>query len=243
MGSIDGFKICKEPDVCLNKLVQNDALAVAVSHEYIRHNLANLTDKIYCFDKSESLHSYGLTFLMRRNFVFSKQLNLFIRASITGGLMEKWRHDNYIRSRRKQKEKVLNQLIMAHSYGMLMIALALTVLAVSFLILEIIVHIRARKRSNNGLWIKIERLIDPNRHFMVENVRFNCCSNFQNANHLCKWIHFPKTKNIERKHLFLHHKVNLEKKSLMIVSWALCIQFLLLKKYNKYPLIIWIDKF
>lgn len=170
---INSFKVCENLDVCLGQLIDNEELAVAVSREYIRHTNLNLTSQIYCFDNHETLYNYALTFLIRNDFNYTKQLNAFIQKVDANGFIEKWRSNGRIGNRNKIEEKVYNQFGLKDFYGMSIIAAALALTAVLCLLLEMFAYKKSRKSRNRKLWRKVERLIDSKRYFMTNNYRLN----------------------------------------------------------------------
>lgn len=170
---IDSFKVCENLDVCLRQLIDNEELAVAVSREYIRNKNINLTSQIYCFDKHETLYNYAMTFLIRDDFNYTKQLNAFIQEVDANGLVEKWRSNGRIGNRNKIKEKVYNQFGLKDFYGMSIIGGALALTAILSLLLEMFAYKKARKSRNSELWRKVERLFDSKRYFMTNNYRLN----------------------------------------------------------------------
>lgn len=170
---INSFRVCENLDVCLRQLIDNEELAVAVSREYIRNTNLNLTSQIYCFDNHETLYNYALTFLIRNDFNYTKQLNAFIQKVDENGFIEKWRSNGRIGNRKKIKEKVHNQFGLKDFYGISIIGAALALTAVLCLLLEMFAYKKSRKSRNRKLWRKVERLIDSKRYFMTNNYRLN----------------------------------------------------------------------
>lgn len=170
---INSFKVCENLEVCLHQLIDNEDLAVAVSREFIRNKNLNLTSQIYCFEKHETLYNYALTFLIRNDFNYTKQLNAFIQEVDANGLIEKWQTNGRIRNRNKIKEKAYNQFGLKDFYGVSIIGAALLFTAVLSVLLEMFTYKEARKSRNRNFWRKIERLIDSKRYFMTNNYRLN----------------------------------------------------------------------
>lgn len=173
MEMIENFEVCKNPDICLSQLDRNSKLAVAISREYVWRIPSYLTSQIYCFDKSESLHSYALTFLIRNGSNYTQQLNTFIHRASMGGLVERWRSDSHIQNRYEREEKVYNQFQLNHFFGSQIFGILIVAMAVSALFLERLINAKARKPNSSRFWSTIEKLIDSERRFMIKNRSLN----------------------------------------------------------------------
>lgn len=173
MEMIGNFEVCENLDICLSQLDQNSKLAVAISREYVRRIPSYLASQIYCFDKSESLHSYALTFLIRNGFNYTQQLNTFIRRASMGGFVERWRSNSNIQTRYEREEKVYNQFELNHFFGSQIFGILIVAMAVSALFLERLIHTKARESSSSQFWSTVEKLIDSERRFMIKNRGLN----------------------------------------------------------------------
>lgn len=157
------FKICNNLDQCLSRLSGNPKLAVAISREHVQNNRFISTSQFYCFE-SENIYEYDLNFLVGKNIPFSKDLNEFIRRVIESGLIKKWHSDSQIRIPNKYINTIHEQLD-----GVFLICYTMIVVVIFIFILEKIVYTKVRSPNTSRYWKFIEMLIDPDRHFWLEN--------------------------------------------------------------------------
>lgn len=161
------FKICEDLDDCLNQLLENSKLAVAISREHAFNTAA--ISHIYCFENSEIIYEYALTILVRKDFSYLKELNWFIEILIESGYISKWLTDYQNQSHFKSKHDIYRPTELKHMHGILSILMIVIIVAFAVLLLEKTVYKKTKQQNPSKFWIIIEIMIDPDRHFMLEN--------------------------------------------------------------------------
>lgn len=89
---------------CLNDAAHNEHIAVAVSRQHSFYNPRIQRDRLYCFDRRESLYVYQVTMLLPRKYHLLHQINPVIQHIIESGHMQKWARD--LDMRRKIHEEI-----------------------------------------------------------------------------------------------------------------------------------------
>uniref|UniRef100_A0A6P4EBX3 Uncharacterized protein LOC108038505 n=1 Tax=Drosophila rhopaloa TaxID=1041015 RepID=A0A6P4EBX3_DRORH len=98
------FKMCYNLVDCLNNAAQNEHIAVAVSRQHSFYNPRIQRDRLYCFDRRESLYVYLVTMLLPKKYHLLHQINPVIQHIIESGHMQKWARD--LDMRRKIHEEI-----------------------------------------------------------------------------------------------------------------------------------------
>ncbi|KAH8335632.1 hypothetical protein KR074_007385 [Drosophila pseudoananassae] len=98
------FQMCYNIVDCLNDAAHNEHIAVAVSRQHSFYNPRIQRDRLYCFDRKESLYVYQVTMLLPRKYHLLHQINPVIQHIIESGHMQKWARD--LDMRRKIHEEI-----------------------------------------------------------------------------------------------------------------------------------------
>lgn len=157
-------------DLYLSKLNENSRLAVAISREHARNFQRNARYELYCFENSEIIYDYALKFIVRKDFPYLNELNAFIRSASGGGLIEKWRLNNQIKTKykRENQEEERVMMIMEDLYGPILVVGFLVIFIFLIFLFEFLVY--KKKRTHSGIWLYLEWAIDSDRHFMLETI-------------------------------------------------------------------------
>lgn len=159
------FKICKNLDECLSRLIENSKLAVAISREHAHNSLFISPSQFYCFEKSENIYGYGLKFLVHTNSTFLNDLNEFIQRIIESGLKGKWHSDNQISNPKKYIEESYGQLKAEQLLGIYIIWIIGISVIITIYMLERLVYKKVRTLNASRYWKFIEMIIEPDRRF------------------------------------------------------------------------------
>lgn len=162
---VENFKVCDDLNFCLNQLVQNSQLAVAISREYARNSHLMSTSQIYCFKNSEIIYDYATSFLVRKDYLLLDKLNEFIRLSSASGLIEKWRLSITYPKRYKHEETEIAYMTLKNADAIFYLCYFHTIIHFLTFFSEKIVHKKARESNPGKIWILFEMFIDPERHF------------------------------------------------------------------------------
>ncbi|EDW42313.1 GM24108 [Drosophila sechellia] len=87
------FQMCYNLVDCLNDAAQNEHIAVAVSRQHSFYNPRIQRDRLYCFDRRESLYVYLVTMLLPKKYHLLHQINPVVQHIIESGHMQKWARD------------------------------------------------------------------------------------------------------------------------------------------------------
>lgn len=161
--------ICENLDQCLGQLIENSKLAVAISLAHAHKSSLISPSEIYCFDGSEIIHDYTLKFLIRKDFPYLYELNVFIQMSFEGGLIGKWYSNTSIHTPQEHFKPDNRQMTMKNLHGAFLLAFLLTILSFCLLFLEKYIHKKMKANKPHQFWAILEILIDPDRHFLLEN--------------------------------------------------------------------------
>lgn len=72
------------------QLKDEDKLAVATSRLHAMSNTAITRDQLYCFSKTENIHSHGIKLFVRKDFHLLSKFNDLLRQVAESGLFGKW---------------------------------------------------------------------------------------------------------------------------------------------------------
>lgn len=159
------FKTCKDLNVYLSQLNQNEELAVAISREHVRNS--HILPQPYCFKQSEIIHDYSLTFLVRKDFPHLKDLNKFIAMASASGLIQKWHSGKTIRYRNKKDSHFTS-----YTTTILFVLVSLG-LPIIIIFLERLIYKKTHVTNPKRIWLMAEMVIDPDRHFWLETKYLN----------------------------------------------------------------------
>ncbi|XP_026840282.1 uncharacterized protein LOC6587728 [Drosophila persimilis] len=87
------FQMCYNIVDCLNDAANNEHIAVAVSRLHSFYNPRIQRDRLFCFDRRESLYVYLVTMLLPKKYHLLHQINPVIQHIIESGHMQKWARD------------------------------------------------------------------------------------------------------------------------------------------------------
>ncbi|EDV49226.2 uncharacterized protein LOC6553474 [Drosophila erecta] len=87
------FQMCYNLVDCLNDAAQHEHIAVAVSRQHSFYNPRVQRDRLYCFDRRESLYVYLVTMLLPKKYHLLHQINPVVQHIIESGHMQKWARD------------------------------------------------------------------------------------------------------------------------------------------------------
>lgn len=171
MESLQNFVICEDLNICLKQLTRNRELAVAISREYVRHS--RLNNQIFCIEKSDVIYDYALKFLVRKNFQYLNELNIFIRMASTRGLVEKWHSEGRIRYQKKFNENIYNYINNDSYKGTWLVYFMLLGTIFFILYCERLIHKKTHEPNPRRFWLIAEMMIDPFRHFWLKTKLLN----------------------------------------------------------------------
>lgn len=158
------FEVTDHPDKCINELLWNDKLAIAISRELSICSRNNA----YCFDHPNIIYEYSLSMLTRKDFPLINELNQFIQGAVEGGLITRWL--KRYRSREKEIPPEYTDINWENFSIYVVFYLGLTFFAFVMLIIEKIVYRKVREPNSKPFWRYIEMAIDPYRYFFREDL-------------------------------------------------------------------------
>lgn len=161
--------MCNRSDYCLNQLNWNSA--TAVPSDYFHSEQMTGGGEIYCIEQEGLKSTFGINLLLGKNFKFKNELDDFILRATKGGLILKWLHSVMYRFNR---ETIPNdpQLKKKQIFPISMVCILISLIAIFVFFAEKIIYRNARRRHANWFWPFAEMLIDPDRHFFLEDRRY-----------------------------------------------------------------------
>lgn len=173
--SLHRFELVQRPEEYFKQLDWDDKLAVAVSHQlsfspiHIGNDRFDPKKMIYCFDSENSIHEYAMKILMSKTFPFINELNRFILSASESGLITKW----LMKYRSLTVKESSSEFAIFKAESLIVqvfISLGMLLFAFVVVILEGIVHEKARAENEIRFWYYLEIIIDPYRHFLLQDL-------------------------------------------------------------------------
>lgn len=89
------LEVCFDIDECLNRLTfkKYRKYAVAVARTHIERSNLFMSNKIYCFDRSENIKNYSISLKVRKDFEYMNELNEIIKIALEAGFFKRWEND------------------------------------------------------------------------------------------------------------------------------------------------------
>lgn len=100
------------------------------------------------------------------------ELNRFIEEASTNGLIVKWLSEAWIRPVYEYKDEDLSQITMGNCSEFLVLWICIWLVPSFVFIVEKIVFKAAHKLNASKFSILLEMLIDGDRHFLLNDIRF-----------------------------------------------------------------------
>lgn len=124
---------------------------MAVSKQHAFYNPRIQRDRLYCFDRKESLYVYPVIMLLPKKYQLLQQINAIIQHVIESGHMQKWARDlDMIRMIQEKiarvQEDTFKALTMVEFQGAFAFASILLLFASGVMILEALVHYLVTRR-------------------------------------------------------------------------------------------------
>lgn len=151
---------------CLNrlKLKENINLAVGGSRQHILNSKTYSPSEIFCFEPTERVENYGISFLMRDDFYLLTDVNRIIQNLIENGLIVKWQKDSQRRSNQDIPYVQPSELQLKHINSANFVLALGFLLALSVICFECLISWRMKVECPSRRWIYCEILIDGKRH-------------------------------------------------------------------------------
>ncbi|XP_030559089.1 uncharacterized protein LOC115761462 [Drosophila novamexicana] len=139
------FQICYNIVECLNYAADNEHIAVVVSRQHAFYNAHIQRNRLYCFDRRESLYVYPVAMLLPKKYHLLHHINAVIQHVIESGHMQKWARDlDMVRMIQEKiarvQEDAFKALTLAAFQGAFLFASLLLLLASGVLVLECLVY-------------------------------------------------------------------------------------------------------
>lgn len=156
-------------DDCLERLKNDDRLAVAGSRQHISNSASYSEDEIYCFERRENILSYQHSLIMRKGFELTSRFNELIRNAFEGGLFVQWERVNQ-RKRKLIIEPEPSLPLTLEHLGVpfafiLFVGMSLGTFA---FIAELMIFRKMEKPDRHWIWPYLEQFFDGERHYMKD---------------------------------------------------------------------------
>lgn len=117
---------------------------------------------LFCFDSSQNIKNYFISFHIRSDYRRSVELNnILIRINEAGFIFEWLKDFEY------QVPPVGAVLIKQHFRGAFLLYVSILILVLIVASLEQIIHWKCHHANESKYWILAEKLIDGQRHFFL----------------------------------------------------------------------------
>ncbi|XP_022221927.2 uncharacterized protein LOC111073756 [Drosophila obscura] len=135
------FQMCYNIVDCLNDAANNEHIAVAVSRQHSFYNPRIQRDRLFCFDRRESLYVYLVTMLLPKKYHLLHQINPVIQHIIESGHMHKWARDLDMKRKiheeiNRVREDPFKALTLAQFHGAFAFSSGLLVISFSVFLIE-----------------------------------------------------------------------------------------------------------
>ncbi|EDV92959.1 uncharacterized protein LOC6564310 [Drosophila grimshawi] len=142
----ENFEVCVNIVECLNNAADQENVVVSVSRQHAFYNARIQRDRLYCFDRKESLYVYQVSMLLPKKYHLLHHINAVIQHVIESGHMQKWARDlDMVRMIQEKitgvQEDAFKALTLGAFHGAFAFASVLTLLAGGVFILECVVYL------------------------------------------------------------------------------------------------------
>lgn len=165
--------MCDDLDVCLRQLDLNRYLAVGVSLEHAQNSRLIPASEIYCFENVEQIMQYSVQILVRKEFFLFEEFNTFINLAKANGLVAKWWTQTRIRPDYEYFEEEYGEITMDNFNGFFIFWISLLIVPTLVYFVEKIIFYGAQKPNPSKIFILLDMLIDGERHFLLNDIRFD----------------------------------------------------------------------
>lgn len=165
--SIENFHVCNQIDTCLEHLKrpENHYMAVGGSKLQILNSQAYSPSKHYCFGDSESILTYHVSLLLKKNTKMEMRINKIIRRTFEAGLFVKWGRDY----KYKHEEELLvptGQMTMSNALTAVVFGLGVGLpIALLVFLFELIVAFKIKQPNPSKFWLYGHMMCSPDRIF------------------------------------------------------------------------------
>lgn len=169
------FDLCETIDECLHQFETSKRLTIAISNECYKNVIMHQNEEIYCLTETELSFKRGSIFLLRNNSsLILHQLNAFVDQSNEAGLIVKWLRSLYsLKNVKKHRTAFMAEITWDQFVGFHIVISAALIFGSFVFWAEIIIHSKNSRSDANVFWKFAGLLIDPDRHFIHYDLRFN----------------------------------------------------------------------
>lgn len=166
----EAIRTCGSIDDCLDRLQHETKMALLTSRLFIE---TSSFPNIYCFDRSEDLHTYSNVFLLRSDlFIFGEFSDVFERI-ITSGVIPKWLKDRSVLKQRIDDTETFEPFKLENVIGPFSICCPTLLFAFLAAIAEQIIFRQYSRNPNSRNWRLAQKLIDGKRYYCFWNWKQN----------------------------------------------------------------------
>lgn len=169
------FHICDVPDNCLERLLKEETLAVAISRLHAKNTPVISQTELFCFARSANIYSYSVAMPIKLDYHLLPQINSVIRQLFEFGLIERWdKLSQSIASSaaivKMQKDGTggegshLVVLTVAHIMGAILIMIFGHSMALIAFLAEHFTHGKIKKGNYNRFWMLLHKFLTPKRN-------------------------------------------------------------------------------
>lgn len=165
---LQNFKECDILDQCLYEVEQNSKMALGMSQALGLYSRSISSCQLYCFENSEIIYEYALKFLMRNDFPYVNELNQFIGIASAAGLIGKWHSHIQMKIQQPRHKSSYSHIKLESFYGVYVTWMGTQLAVILLFVVEKFVYTKATSSNPRKIWIFLEMVIEPGRHFLLE---------------------------------------------------------------------------
>lgn len=162
---LNRYELCPNLDLCLRDLMEDQHLAKAVSRQRVLSNRLFPKSAIYCFDESETIHTFLVAMYVNDSYFACDKIHLLTEWCFESGLFTKWTEDSKHRVHELNFE--LKKVSLDHILGAFFACSLVLFSAIVTLILELAAFKRARLPNARIIWILLDCFFDDERYEWV----------------------------------------------------------------------------
>lgn len=119
----------------------------------------NLHQNIFCFDRSQNIHDYSKTFMIRKDFEMRRQFIDVFNELITAGLTSKWLKDLQNHQKLSEESANFRSISMTDFYAIFLPVFILLGGSVVVMLFEHFVHHKVHSANSHQYWIWLDKVI------------------------------------------------------------------------------------
>lgn len=148
---------------------------MAISRERIKSVGRRSISRAFCLERNDVIYEYALKFIVRNDFPFIDELNAFISAAKSSGLIGKWLTDTQMKNHfyTDFSRPMISRFNFEEMSGIWVLLFFLFSFDIFVFISEKIIRNQVQHHDQlSTFWNFAELLIDSDRHYLLDDLRY-----------------------------------------------------------------------